>query len=650
MSPAGEILWHDTSTLSRALPTDESAETSLAPIAIAQAARLAVTHDAIWVAGSTAGTLECYDLQSLARRRVLNIDGTVLDLAAAERGTLLVLTQRGSPGHAVHSLRRIDCGGRSETLGDLDPCIEPVQMACLQARNMSTLVALLDRQGRLHGLTVDTSAQLENAWMLEVGGLRRCFKAHSLASDGRERLLLAGAEGAEFGGKPYVVALDRDGAISDALQLSRPATGVVAGRGWLVVSHADGIAVHARATVAGDAAGVSCDLLTPLLRAPDSAEKIKWQRADIWASLPVGTTLELRYGWTEDSATRRTALALTRDARLSPSSRLSRLLDRVEHWSTPVIFSGAAGARNTPADSAAPYSFPLHEARATELWLHVRLRGAPRAALPSLTRMHVSFGQSEFLQQLPSIYRREALEPASFLAALVGTLEAGTQDIDRRIGSLGSLVHPDTAPVPWLDEIAEWLGLPWDDALAPEQKQALVSAAARLAAGRGTRAGLTTLLESLFPGEPARFRLTDLDVDYGFAALGGGACRGTALPAVLAGLPRSAAVLNRRAILGAARLPCEGVQPSATTGLAGRLRIDLAVGSAERTRSQPWLARLIESVVPANLRVELRWHLPRGTIFDGFGELPAAPVPHLGGGAITGIARLPDAGRGTFLS
>lgn len=663
VTPAGEILWHDAANLLRALPTDEVAERATASWAITHAPRMVATHDAIWVAGTAPATLECFDLRSLSRRRVLEIEGTaVLDLAALGRNALLILVRRvGADGDAQHELVHVDCGGSLTTLARLDPYMQPAQLACLPAPGSGpTRVVLLDTdRTRLYGLEFETARARHDAhtldtatpqWTLQLGALRRCFKADVLASDGRARIFLAGAEGREFGAAPYVLTLDRDATLIDALQMASAATGVAGGRGHLVVSHADGIAIHSRATIAGDATGVTSELVTPLLSAPDGDAEIKWQRADIWATLPVGTTLELRYGWTTDEETRRAALEVTRDRKLSQSQRMARLKDLVDHWSTPVTFAGSAAKGAAPATDTAPYSFPLLDARVAYLWLNVTLRAAPRAALPTLTRMNVSYAGSPLLQQLPAVYRRTAVLPGDFLGALVGTLEATTQDLDRRIGALGGLVHPDTAPVAWLDEIAEWLGLPWDDALEPEQKRALVRAAARLAAQRGTRAGLSTLLESLFPGAPPRFHITDVDVDFGFVALGGGACCGSALPAVLAGLPRTATVLSRKTILGQARLPCEGYEPSATARLLGNLRVDLAVSAAERRRCEGWLARLVEAMVPANVRVELRWHLPRGTSFDGLGELPAIPLAHLGGDAITGIARLPDSGAGNVLS
>jgi phage tail-like protein len=356
--------------------------------------------------------------------------------------------------------------------------------------------------------------------------------------------------------------------------------------------------------------------------------------------LPEGTTLELRYGWNEHAEIDERIRRMLADPRLSESSRITALLGTVEHWSAPISYAGNV-ARDVAA--RAPLSFPLQDARAPHLWLHITLRATPRSALPSLTRLHVLYGNSELLEQLPAIYRRTALKPGDFLGALVGTLEATTQDIDRRIASLGSLVHPDTAPGPWLDKLAEWLGLPWDNALSAERKLALVRNAGALASQRGTRAGLNTLLASLFPGSPVPFRISDVDVDFGFAALGGSKCRGSALPAVLAGLPAGTTVLSRRAILGRACLPTRGASvPSATERLSGRLRIDITAPAQQQRAARPWLARLIDSITPAHLRVDLRWRSPpRDRDSDGAALLVTAPQPHLGEDAITGYARLP---------
>lgn len=640
MTRAGELLWRDAAgRLLRALPRDAVADSRAAPLAIAAATRIVVTRDALWVAGSAPGTLECFELDTLARRQVLDLPGArVVDLAADERQGLLILIER----QQWFEILQLGCGGVPALLARLDAALLPTQMAHLPARRR---IYLLDEGGtRLVALQRSSGTP---AWTRQLGAFAPCFAASALSSDTRGRLFLVGADGADFGATPRALVLDADAELIDRLRLAQPGTGIAGGRGVLAVSHAGGLDVHDRATVAGDSAPVAAELITPLLNAPDSDAEVQWQRVDTWASLPEGTTLELRYGWAGDRELAERALKVTRDARMSPSQRLAWLSASLDHWSAPVSFAGSPG--RTRFDSQAPpLSFPLHDARAGALWIHATLHATPRSTLPALTSMRVSYGGSPLLQQLPAVFRRTAILPGDFLGALVGLFEASTQELDRRIAGLGSLVHPDTAPPEWLDELAEWLGLPWDDALTLAQKRAIVSRAGELAAERGTRRGLALLLASLFPGQPPRFRISDMDVDHGFVTLGGPARRGSVLPALLAGLPRSATVLSRKAILGTARLPCAGAMPSATRDLAGRVRIDVSVDGATQRASTPWLARLLDSTLPSNLRVELRW-LPEQRDAHAEGRrLLDAPQPHLGKDAITGLARLP-AGRAPTL-
>jgi hypothetical protein len=131
--------------------------------------------------------------------------------------------------------------------------------------------------------------------------------------------------------------------------------------------------------------------------------------------------------------------------------------------------------------------------------------------------------------------------------------------------------------------------------------------------------------------------------DYGLATLGGSQCRGSRLPALLAGLPKSATELGNKAILGMARLPCEEPE-SETARLLGRIRIDLAVDAAEQRDWSPWLGGLIDSMLPATARADLRWlgltaFANSNELSDGL-SLDDDPLPHLGTDAVTGLARL----------
>jgi phage tail-like protein len=230
--------------------------------------------------------------------------------------------------------------------------------------------------------------------------------------------------------------------------------------------------------------------------------------------------------------------------------------------------------------------------------------------------------------------------------AVVGVLEANTQGLDDRIAAMGSHVHPSTASSPWLDFVAQWLGVPWDDGLAVDQKRAIVKRAGELASLRGTRAGLEMLLESLMPGTPRRFRVIDTTADFGFAIVGNDGCRASALPAMLGGRAPWSAELDS-AVLGAMRLPCPGQHDDGLWRLTGKIRVDVAATARERRAWEPWLLALITEMVPLTARVELRWvsaHALRANRLDGTLTLHPAPSPHLGTDAVTGLARLPERG------
>jgi hypothetical protein len=119
------------------------------------------------------------------------------------------------------------------------------------------------------------------------------------------------------------------------------------------------------------------------------------------------------------------------------------------------------------------------------------------------------------------------------------------------------------------------------------------------------------------------------------------------LPSVLYGLAKTATELGNKAILGQARLPCPGGRCDIGRHV-GQIRVDIGATAEERAEWQPWLRRLIEEVVPATVRVRLRWL--SAAIFERdvrLGDTLAlgdAPEPHLGTDAVTGIARLPDRG------
>jgi phage tail-like protein len=308
------------------------------------------------------------------------------------------------------------------------------------------------------------------------------------------------------------------------------------------------------------------------------------------------------------------------------------------------VFHGAA-ARGP--QSAKTFSAKLFDVKERYLWVFITLTAASGARLPLLSELVVYYPGRTLMEDLPAIYQKEEDRPDNFLRALVGVLESTTQGLDARIASMGRQIHPETAQELWLNFIARWLGVPWDDALTVEQKRSIVKRAPDLAKGRGTRAGLEALLDSLIPGPPRRFRVTDVTADHGFAVVGGESCVGSALPAMLGGRTRWQPELGSSAVLGSIRLPCAGQLDDGVWQIAGKIRVEVAATATERAAWEPWLLALITELVPLTVRVQLRWvtsQALRTNRLDGTMTLESAPAPHLGTDAITGLARLPEHG------
>jgi hypothetical protein len=202
--------------------------------------------------------------------------------------------------------------------------------------------------------------------------------------------------------------------------------------------------------------------------------------------------------------------------------------------------------------------------------------------------------------------------------------------------------------VPWLDFLAEWIGLPWDDALAEDQKRRIAEHGAEIAAERGTRRGLEMLLECLLPGAPRRFRVIDVSADYELAKVGGARCSGSRLPAVLAGVPMSTAQLGGRAVLGHLRLTCPGQQPDPASRFAGQVIVEVMATAQEQRAWEPWLHTLLSDMVPVSARLRLRWISPAASFYrdrlDDAWVLEPDPDAYLGTSAVTGLAHLASGG------
>ena len=658
ITPSGEILWRDgPGCLQRLSPCcveidakggttveltyDAEPERLPTPSRIAATTDMVSTASDIWVIGDTPLSLHRYEEETFAQLGTVELPRLhITDITKGDHETIFALVENDGEGNYTWGIVQLDCAGYILRKLLLNGFSRPKAFVFLRLSRQ--FVVLTDE--KYPRLCWFSESGEGPEFTLTVGALRPCFTASVLSCDSRDRLFLAGTDGEDFCGSPYVVVLDADGNLLDQIPIDpgdTPMTGIAAGRDNLLVTGPRGLLQFRPVEPVPDAAGdVSCTLITPMLRSPERADVRGWLRAEVYASLPEGTTLEIAIAATADSEIRDRLNTIATDADLPESHRIRKLLNQPGIWRPTTVFQGR---ELEPNEAAVTYSAPLFDIREPYLWISVTLTAAPRAVLPAVSQMAVLYPNLGLIDDLPAIYRR--FEGQSFVRSLVGVLEATTQELDARISSMGSLVNPSTAPVEWLDFVARWLGLPWDEALMPQQKRCLVQHASELAKQRGTRAGLEKLLECLMPGTPRRFRITDTTADFGFAIVGNKACPGTAIPALLGGFIRWNAALDERSVLGYMRLPCPNQAEDAAQLWTGRVRVEVAASGEERKLWDPWLYRLITDMVPLTARVKLEWvsaSALRNDQLDDTLVLEAAPTAHLGTDAITDVAYLPQ--------
>src|SRR4029078_5646076 len=178
-----------------------------------------------------------------------------------------------------------------------------------------------------------------------VAAGRPCFEAQLLGSDSREKVLLAGKDGDQFGGGAYVVVFDADGNWLGDLPLDSqdvPPTGITATRTNLFVTGPRGLLRFDIAEVVPEGAGqVRCTLVTPVLFSPDREDQRRWLRVEATAVLPEGSRLEISYGTTDDTVERNRLNSISTNDSISASQRVERLLNQTDLWRTQTVFHGS---------------------------------------------------------------------------------------------------------------------------------------------------------------------------------------------------------------------------------------------------------------------------------------------------------------------
>lgn len=634
---AGEILWcDDKGAIHRLSTCGDVLQACKVPPAITCAKRIAGTSSGLWLVGEPT-MLECYADDTFTRRLTVDLSPVqVTDLANDGQGGVSALVHCDE----LWQVFRIDRFGHLVAKIELIDVSQAVSFVYLR-RSQRFVVLTGGRYPRLCWFSREGGSP---RYSVPIKQLRRCLEAHSLGSNLLDRVFVVGADAQDLGGQWHVVFFDADSNPLGEVPLDKDGvTGITANRDSLLVTGKRGLLRFGVAeTVPETTKTVECQLATPVLFSPDRPDRRRWLRIEATANLPPGCTLEIKWAATDDESTRDRLRALADDDLIPPNVRIAKLLSDPELRSGRTVFHGTLPQKT---EQFKAFSAKLFDVNQRYVWAFVTLAAAPGARLPRLKELAVLYPGRTLMENLPSIYQREEDRPESYLRTLVGVLETTTQDLDARIAALGRHVHPATAEKDWLDYLARWLGVPWDDALAPEQKRALLSRSPELAKSRGTRVGLETLLECLIPGPLRRFRVTDATADFGFACVGSGSSVGSQLPAILAGSTCATAELGSTALLGKTRLASEEAFDDGTSQLVGLIRVDVAATAAERAAWEPWLQALITEMIPLATRLELQWVATQALRSSRLGSpLKIEPdlTARLGTDAIIGLAHLEE--------
>jgi phage tail-like protein len=606
-----------------------------------------------WLWAFDGSLLRRYDLDRLQTDWSVPMGHDIVDIAAAPHDGVFALLGERARGTVSHEhggrvrLLHIDCRGTVSQLRLPRGVRHAVQLASTERG--ARLFVLSESGRRLVVLDAPSAAdsapgasprrELSISHLLPVEGARW------LASDAARGVALSGTEsspsaasaqgryiGASGGAASPRGVPSRDGAsVSEAWALSvldsdgdridqplldppaplpaafaRHPNAIAVGAGGLWFATDDGL-WRLDTTDASVAREAESTFLTPALHSPEGGIDRGWSRAEIDIDLPRGAVLEVHAASTRrpserepNPPTAEQVQGVARDTSLSSDERQARiweLLDEAKSVSVSVAEPHRAGV---------PISVPLFELTPPWLWLRIRLVLPPESPIAPIRELRVLYPNVSIVERLPAIFRGEQHDPTGFLRRFVGVLEATTQSLDDRIRAIGRTLDPATAPPDWLDFLARWLDLPWDDGLPVDAKRRTLADARRITSLRGTRAGLLALLRALV-GPDGSVRVSDLTADSAPARLGGNGRPGAGLPLMLAGPSPRVALLDGQARLNRTCLSRSPRDCDPLEHLIPTVRVVIDAPRESRRLLETLLPDVVTQFVPLEVRVTIRW-------------------------------------------
>jgi phage tail-like protein len=610
---------------------------------MAQSPRLIVDREWAWWFEAGGSVVRRSDVETLQLDLEVDAGRPVLDIASDGREGIWILC-----GGECPMLIHFDCLGRLRQRYAAP--FEAASARQLVSAGRGATLALLTQKGSRLVLVDAASGRVLDAQ--DLGPLADGWTVNQFVSDARDRIAIWGVQPASLSPAGLLLLLDSRGNIVDG-----PLTGLFDqpdGAQPPYRLHTIRIAVDRQVVwlftdtgiwraAPADGAGArpsQSSLTTPVMYSPVVGGRRGWLRAEASVKLSQGAALEALVFTTDDQKLADAAAAVAKDTSVPPS----QIQDRI--WALFDASQVRTISIPGPTDAAVPIAIPILES--TNRWAVLRLSliTPPGNTTAPLSKLRVLYPNVTIAESLPSVFRGAKYDASGTLRNLVGVLESTTQQFDELIRGAASYLNPLSAPEQWLNYLARWFDLPWDDALPVQSKRRLLAAVPALLQWRGTRKGLQALLQSLV-GPNAKIDLVDLTVDRAPVRLGGcGGC-GASLPAILPGAPLRAPVLGSKAVVGRA---CLGSNADPLSTIAPTLRIRIAASRDAQAGLEDLMLRVLGQFVPAGLNIVVRWRDASMIVSDVIGEdgivLDDPHIGTLGRDTTTGQSRIGGRDRG----
>lgn len=146
--------------------------------------------------------------------------------------------------------------------------------------------------------------------------------------------------------------------------------------------------------------------------------------------------------------------------------------------------------------AATPPSDALLDARTSTgrtLWVELELLG-DEFATPAVESVRAYFPRQSYLRYLPSIYREDAAS-AEFLTRFLSLFESTYAGVEAEFEGLTRYFDVEGVPETNLGWLADWVGVSLDETWSEATRRTILGRATELSKMRGTRRGVTNLLD-----------------------------------------------------------------------------------------------------------------------------------------------------------